>query len=243
MSKLSGQRILITRAKEDCASWAAQLKRLGAIPVIFPCIECKAIETGKLRAKLARELPQTHWLVFTSRRGVDAFTTLHDKPLAEKLKVSVVGPATAQIARTRLGRVDFISENGTAASLGEELGEKIASPSRLLIAVAENADEKLENALSSAGKECVRLDLYRTMPKKVQTPRKTVSSLSATNIFFASPSAVTGLINQVELDATPHIFTIGPSTTASVRAAGLKVTGEANQSNLQGLLEAFICAN
>ena len=111
------------------------------------------------------------------------------------------------------------------------------------MALAENAGKILEGELDSAGKKCVRLDLYRTIPKKNQGHRRKISSLGADSIFLASPSAVTGLTNQVELDATPNVFTIGPSTTASVLAAGLAVAGEAKQSNLQGLLEAFSCAN
>ena len=111
------------------------------------------------------------------------------------------------------------------------------------MALAETAGKTLEGELDSAGKECVRLDLYRTIPKKSQGHRRKISSLGADSIFLASPSAVTGLTNQVELDATPNVFTIGASPSTSVLAAGLAVAGEAKQSNLQGLLVAFSCAN
>jgi len=243
VDKLSEQRILITRAEEDCESWADQLRLLGAVPVIFPCIECEPIVDKTIPRRLEQEVPCAHWLVFTSKRGVDSFAALYEKPLPEKLKIAAVGPTTAQAAGEKLGRVDFISEKSTAISLGRELGKKIKSPCRLIMALAENASKALEGELDSAGKECIRLDLYRTIPKKRQGHRRKVSSLGADSIFLASPSAVTGLTNQVELDATPNVFTIGPSTTASVLAAGLTVAGEAKQSNLQGLLEAFSCAN
>ena len=243
MNKLSGRQILITRAEEDCESWADQLRLLGAVPIIFPCIKCEPIISKTILGKLEQEVPCAHWLVFTSRRGVDAFAALYERPLPEKLKIAVVGPTTAQAAGEKLGRVDFISEESTAISLGRELGKKIKSPCRLIMALAENAGKKLEGELNAVGKECVRLDLYRTIPKKSQRHRRKISSLGADSIFLASPSAGTGFTNQVELDATPNVFTIGPSTTASVLAAGLAVAGEAKQSNLQGLLEAFSCAN
>ena len=198
------------------------------------------IDTEELRATLESELPKADWLAFTSKRGVAAFAKLRRAPLPDGLKVAVVGPTTAEAAETLLGRVDLISEGATAASLADEL--KAVGPSRLLIAVAENAGETLENALTPAGSVCRRLDVYRTIPKAAHTSKQTVSSLGADRIFLASPSAVTGLINQVQLDTAPDVFTIGPSTTAAARAAGLEVAGEATRPNLQGLLEALRCA-
>ena len=182
MDKLSERRILITRAEEDCKSWADQLRLLGAVPIIFPCIECEPIISKTILGRLGREVPCAHWLVFTSRRGVDAFAALYEKPLPEKLKIAVVGPTTAQTAGEKLGRVDFISEESTAISLGRELGKKIKSPCRLIMALAENAGKILEGELDSAGKECVRLDLYRTIPKKSQGHRRKISSLGADSI-------------------------------------------------------------
>ena len=75
---------------------------------------------------------------------------LYEKPLPEKLKIAVVGPTTAQTAGEKLGRVDFISEESTAISLGRELGKKIKSPCRLIMALAENAGKTLESELNSA---------------------------------------------------------------------------------------------
>jgi len=66
--------------------------------------------------------------------------------------------------------------------------------------------------------------------------------LGADDVLLASPSAVAGFVNQVRLDRTPGIFTIGPSTTEAARAAGLDVTGEASRPGLRGLLEAMRCA-
>ncbi len=64
-----------------------------------------------------------------------------------------------------------------------------------------------------------------------------MSTLGADNVLLASPSAVTGLMNQVDLDIPVNIFTIGPSTSAAARANGLVVTAEAATPSLHGLLE------
>lgn len=246
MGDLAGRRVLITRAAEDCGAWAEALEKLGATAVAFPCIECATIDTHATRAQLARELPSTDWLVFTSKRGVAAFAGLNVTALPANVKVAAVGATTARAARTMLGRVDLVSERGTAADLADALKRAIAASGpapRLFIAVAKNADDTLERALRPAGAVCTRLDVYRTVPMSEQTPKRAVSSLGADNVFLASPSAVTGFVNQVRLDSKPEVFTIGPSTTAAARAAGLDVTGEAPQPSLKGLLEAMRCAN
>ena len=267
MSDLARRRILLTRGEEDCAPWASQLESLGAIPVIFPCIECRDIDTPELRARLAAELPRTRWLVFTSRRGVTALARLRGgrragvapgavldavpdvlpdpvpDSLPDAVKVAAVGPATAQAAAAAFGRVDLTGAGGTAASLADSLVPRLAPGDRVLMAVAENAGRTLEETLGSTGHACTRLDVYRTLPVPPLAPKRASSALGADNVLLASPSAVAGFLNQVRLDSAPVIFTIGPSTTAAARAAGLDVAGEAPRPGLRGLLEAMRCVN
>ena len=64
------------------------------------------------------------------------------------------------------------------------------------------------------------------------------SSLAADAIFLASPSAVRGLLNQVEVDEPPCVYSIGPSTTRAADNAGLTVTRQAAQPSLDALIEA-----
>ena len=76
MTGLAGRRVLLTREAADCAAWAAEIERLGAVPVILPCIERHDLDTPDLRARLAAELPRVRWAAFTSRRGVAALARL-----------------------------------------------------------------------------------------------------------------------------------------------------------------------
>ena len=267
MSDLARRRILLTRGEEDCAPWASELESLGAIPVIFPCIECRDIDTPELRARLAAELPRTRWLVFTSRRGVTALARLRGgrradvapgavldavpdalpdpvpDALPDAVRVAAVGPATARAAAAAFGRVDLAGAGGTAASLADSLVPRLEPGDRVLMAVAENAGRTLEETLGSTGHACTRLDVYRTLPVPALAPKRAASALGADNVLLASPSAVAGFLNQVRLDSAPVIFTMGPSTTAAARAAGLDVAGEAPRPGLRGLLEAMRCVN
>ena len=245
MKPLLRDRILLTRTREDCAEWAAEIESLGAVPVVFPCIRCEDFTTSVLRAQLAREVPRVQWVAFTSKRGVAALASLcppHSLPLG-RINVAAVGPVTAAEARARLGRIDLVGTGGTAAALAAELVPRLAPDDRVLIAVAENAGRVLEDAVEASGHACMRTELYRTSPLPRLHHRLAASELGARNVFLASPSAVTGFCNQVRLDTTLDIFTIGPSTTRAARAAGLDVTGEAPQPGLPGLMEALHCAN
>ena len=256
MDRMTGQRVLVTRAAEDCAAWASRLADAGAVPLMLPCIECHPIRDPNVKARLAGALPNTDWLVLTSRRGAEAMRQMidaidwssADKKAMATIRIAAVGPATAAAAASLPGQVELVAPSGTARSLAEALAARLrtypaggpphARP-RCLIAVAENAGNILEETLEQAGGDCLRFNVYRTIPAAPATPKQALSELSADKILLASPSAVTGLVNRLELDAAAEVLTIGPSTTRAAHAAGLTVTAEAARPSLEGLMEAM----
>jgi uroporphyrinogen-III synthase len=234
------RRVLLTRSEEDNAEWSEKLTLIGAEPVALPCIHCEPIDTPALRSGLASAASKADWLTFTSRRGVETVAALHPAAVP-RAHVAVVGAATADAARKRLGRVDLVGRDGTAASLGDTLasdGDLERRP-RVLLALAENAGDTLERTLTAAGAHCTRFDVYRTVPAPPAKPKRAMSSLGADNVIFASPTAVKGFVQQVHVDVPVAIYTIGPSTSAAARAAGLKVTAEAREPSLEGILESM----
>jgi len=238
--KSARPRVLLTRSEEDCAEWAARFAEHGAEAVSLPCIRCEPIVSAAVRTALSAAVPQADWLVFTSRRGVEAFARLAPT-LPARSRVAVVGAGTAAAAQAALGRVDLVGRGGTAAGLAATLvsdGELNHRP-RVVLALAANAGDTLERALAGAGAECTRLDLYRTVPAPEAELRHPLSALRVDNVVLASPSAVLGFVNLVDLDVPVSVYTIGPSTTAAARTAGLSVTGEAREPSLEGILEAI----
>jgi uroporphyrinogen-III synthase len=244
MRALAGRRILLTRAAEDCAAWAEELAALGAEPVVFPCIECRTIDTAEAREAVADALPASDWLVFTSRRGVAALRALSAEPLAATLKIAAVGAATARYVREALGRdVDLVSEEGTAASLAAALKTRASAATRLLVVVAENAGDTIESTLAPTGATCLRVDAYRTLPAVRTGAPRALSTLGVDNVVLASPSAVAGFVQRVDIDVAARVISIGPATSAAARRHGLEITGEARRPTLEGLVEALQCAN
>jgi uroporphyrinogen III methyltransferase / synthase len=254
--------VLITRSEDDCAEWAVELERRGARPVLLPCITSEPIDTPELRAALKRAITDADWLVLTSRRGVEACARLlvprethrHDPPtlqeqgiargatvtLPVRTCIATVGAATANEARERFGRADLIG-GGNAAALGAALiaDVRFTPGARVVLALAENAGDALERALTAAGASCARFDVYRTIPAPPAPSKRALSSLGAERVVLASPSAANGFVHQVDLDVPVAIYTIGPSTTAAARALGLAVTAEAREPSLEGILEAM----
>jgi uroporphyrinogen-III synthase len=238
--KLAGRRIVVTRSAEDCAEWADRLAAAGAEPVVYPCIRTEIVDTPALREALATAVAEAGWLVLTSRRGVEAFGGLFAGPLPARLRVAAVGPATAEAARARLGRVDLVGSGGTAAALGAELAAMPAHADGVIVAVAENAGGALEAALAQAGVMYRRFDVYRTVPAESREPKDALSALVADRVVYASPSAVAGFMNRVALDTALEAIAIGPSTSRALRAAGLAVAAEARAPKLDAIIDAIV---
>lgn len=243
-SSLDGRRVLLTRSAEDCAAWAAELERRGARAVLLPCIHTEGLDSPELRRALDEALATADWLAFTSRRGVEAFMELRggfEPALPSRCRIAVVGAATGAAARERLGRVDLVGKDGTGAGLAAALlaeGELRARP-HVVFAVAANAAPVPRQLLGAAGARCTRIEVYRTVPAPEVERKRALSSLGADNVVLASPSAATGFVHQVEVDAALPIYSIGPSTTKAARELGLAVAAEAPQPSLEGLLEAM----
>lgn len=239
MSRLAGRTVLLTRSAEDSAEWASVIAAEGALPIILPCIAAETCHDAELAAQVTAALDQADWIVFTSRRGVDALAELVGSNPPASARLAAVGDATAERLRERFGRVDHIG-GGTADALASELATTAAAGARFVLALAANAGDRLERRLAEAGATVTRFDVYRTVPATRPARKRALSTLGAGTVVFASPSAVTGFDNQVDIDIEPQIVTIGPSTSAAVRAHDWIVAAEATKPSLSGIIETLL---
>jgi uroporphyrinogen-III synthase len=239
---LAGRRVLVTRAQDDSEAWAERLSALGAEPVILPCIRTEMIDDAGTRAALATALRDAHWLCVTSARGVEAVQRLAG-PLPPALRVAAVGTVTAGAVRELLGRAPFVARGGTSRALGEELlaAGLASSPSlaRIVVAAAQGGRTDAEEVLARAGATVRRIDVYRTVPASPNAAPMDLVAERIGDILLTSPSAVEGLLNQASFPATTRIFTLGPTTSAAVVAAGLSVWGEAVHPDFDSLVEVM----
>lgn len=177
---LQGKRILVTRTREQSASFSARLGALGAISVEFPVIRLAPPLDWQPLDEALRHLCHAQpayyaWLIFTSVNGVEyAFARMQELglslPPAGATRVAAIGPATAAaLARcgvhTDLVPGEYIAE-GVAAALIEDAQRRGASLAgkRILLPRASAARDVLVTGLQAAGAIADEVAAYLTLP-------------------------------------------------------------------------------
>ena len=109
----------------------------------------------------------------------------------------------------------------------------------MLLARAEIAREMLPVQLQMAGWQVDEIVAYRTVKVDVdEASRAAVASADA--VLFTSGSTVEGLVDAVGVNGLPSIVgSIGPATSAVADALGVRVTLEADEHTIPGLVDAL----
>ena len=242
---LQGKAVVITRAPEQSREFADALEGLGARVLQLPMI-CFAPseDPAKLDAVLAR-LADFDWVLFTSQNAVRFFFRRSCRLDAAKLshasglRFAAIGAATAQAARNLDIRIDYVATVQTGEGFATEL-KTAMSGSRVLLPRSDRADDRLPAALRSAGAVVDEVVVYRTaMPESFDSAViGEVKDGSANVIVFASPSAFDnflGVIGAEEVkrlaEKKTQLAAIGPTTARAIRAAGLPVAIESDESS------------
>ena len=241
---LNGRRILLTRAAEDAADWAAQLAALGAAPIVLPCLTTELIDDAATRSALARAVEVADWVVVSSPRGVAALAAMYDAALPRRVSVAAVGPATARACRERLGLTPLVSAEQTATGLGRQLAAILANTNtgttrQVVMVGAVGGRTDADDELVAAGAAVTRVDVYRTIPVPLVATKRDLTDDGVEDVWLASPSAVQGLLNCALVPRTTRVITIGPTTSAAAIAAELPVSAEAARPTFEAMLEAM----
>jgi uroporphyrinogen III methyltransferase/synthase len=240
---LFGSRIVVTRAREQASELRARLEQLGAEVVELPSIALEPLEF---------ELPELHryeWVVFTSANGVDAFfdrglerAGLDSRAFAGT-RIAAIGPGTERALSRRGIRADLVPERFVAESLLDAFPAPSRPDSRVLIARAESARDVLPEGLGARGYAVDVLAVYRTVavePDAEDVARVRAGEIDA--ITFTSSSTVTNFCDAVGPipGEQPAVISIGPVTSETARARGLRVDAEADPHTIDGLVEAVM---
>jgi len=249
MQPLAGRRIVVTRAGEAGQRFAAQLRDLGATPIVCPAITIRPpTDPAPLDAALAA-LDSYDWLVCTSANAVAAL--LDHLPIARgdlsrprELRIGAVGDTTAAALRTAGWAPDCVPTTQTAAALADALGA--VAGQRILFLASEIARPTLTEKLRSRGGTVTVVTAYRTVAAAPEQTEALMAHLRADAIdavTFTSPSTVQGflpLLTGITLNTQrPAIICIGPVTAAAAYDAGLSVATIAANYSVAGLLDAL----
>jgi uroporphyrinogen III methyltransferase/synthase len=250
---LFGKRVLVTRAREQAGRAASLLRQRGADPVVVPTIEIHPpSDPAPMQAAVA-ELARYGWIVLTSANGVERLWEEirrqgRDARALAGAKIAAVGPGTAAALEACGLAADLVPKVHVGEALAEELASAVggARP-RVLLARAQIARDVVPDALRAAGCEVDVIAVYRSLPP----PRPLLDALAALLeaeeiqvVTFTSSSTVKHLCEALEgrapeLLARTCVASIGPITTETARAHGLRVDVTASEHTVPGLVEAI----
>jgi len=261
---LAGKRIVVTRAPEQSAEFAAQLAALGAEVLYLPLMSFSEPQDVTPLDDVVRRLDQFDWILFTSRNAVKAlagrFKILRLPPervnhLLLTPRVATIGSATTDAALCAGFVPNYEAAKSSATALAGELLTDLRGK-RVLLPRSDLADSSLPCILRESGADVVEVIAYRTVaPASLnKTVLEAIEFGNVDVITLFSPSAYHHLIEEIDLDILRlHLghalqrysgkivlATIGPTTSSVVRSDGLKVGIEAPEASGGALCEAIV---
>ncbi len=250
---LFGQRVLVTRAREQAADLVQALEAEGATPVTFPTIELAPPASYEALDRAIDEVSAYDWAVFTSANAVRCFferLEVRGKDLRELkgVRVAAIGSSTAQAIRDLKIRVDLVPDEYRAEGLLDAFREAHGSVMglRVLIPRAAIARDLLPRELERAGAQVTIAEAYRTVRPQVPV-EALLADFRAGRIqylTFTSSSTVRNLVEAmgggaIELGQA-RVACIGPVTADTARQLGLPVHVVATESTIAGLVRALV---
>ena len=253
---LFGQRIVVTRSREQAPALSRQLAERGADVLAVPTIKFGPPENKTDLKDALLGLHEYDWVVFTSPNGVTTFFDYFFKAFEDLrdvggVRIAAVGPGTAAKLRELHLKVDLMPEEALSAKIAAavEAYQSIENL-RVLLIRAEVADPELPKALEKLGAIVDDVACYQTVAETEDftggAARLTESG--ADWITFTSGSTVEHFharFNLPELlrkNPTMQLASIGPETSKALAALALKPTVEANPHTLEGSVEAILKA-
>jgi uroporphyrinogen III methyltransferase / synthase len=252
MLPLFGRKIVVTRAADQAAELSDRLRSLGADPQELPVI---ALEPPADPAPLDRaieNLTSYDWLIFTSVNGVRFFMDRLDQSRhdlrALKARICAIGPATRKAIEDLHLKVDLMPEEYVAESVVKAFASEHLAGKKILLPRAAVARDLIPAELAKSDARIDVVEAYRNVvpPSAAARAHDIFSSEKKPDwITFTSSSTVKNLlaITGREALAGVRVASIGPVTSATLCAHGLKVDAEAKQFTLDGLIDAILVAN
>ena len=253
---LFGQRIVVTRAREQAGQLSRRLREHGAEVLEVPTIKLEPPTRRQDLGDALLTLNAYDWLVFTSPNGVSKFfeyffKQFHDMRDLGGARIAAVGPATANKLKELHLQVDLMPDEALAVEIAGAFTEfESVENLKICLLRAEVANRELPEALEALGAIVDDVACYQTVPETEDATGAAASLLErgADWVAFTSASTVENFHARFDLPALLNRFpqlmaaTIGPETSKALGALGLKPALEAKQHTIDGLVEALVAA-
>jgi uroporphyrinogen III methyltransferase / synthase len=246
---LYGQRIVVTRTRQQAGDLSRQLRALGADVFELPTIRIEKPKDLLGFGQLVQDCHKYEWIVFTSPNGVDAFFEMFFKLYKDARDVGgakfvCIGPGTEKKLREYHLYAEFVPEKSVAESLVKELIAHAGSLENqtVLWVRPEDARDVVSRELTKHGAIVDEAIAYRTIPETedLTGAQARFREDGADILTFASSSAVENFFAlNLPMPEGLRIASIGPVTTTALKALGRKPDIEAKQHDIPGLVAAI----
>ena len=251
---LSGERVLVGRAKHQASALSTRLREIGAKVLEIPFIEIRKPRMSRPLDEALLNFRNYDWLILTSVNGVEALRAhLHKLRLpASKLsglKVCAIGPAT-KAALEDLGlKVDVVPKEYVAESVVRSLRRHV-NGKRVLLARARVARDVIPRELRGLGAVVDVVEAYETLvPKKSRERlrkalgdpkrRPTIATFTSSSMAKNFVALAGARVAKAAVQRGLQLASIGPVTSATLRELGLPVNVEAKKFTIPGLVSAL----
>ncbi|HET8757158.1 MAG TPA: uroporphyrinogen-III C-methyltransferase [Solirubrobacteraceae bacterium] len=229
---LHGRTVAVTRARAQASALAARLRSLGAQVVEAPAIRIEPLDTP---------LPQLSGydlVCVTSPNGADLLLDrVRDARALAGITVAAIGPGTARTLRARGVEPDVVPDRAVAEGLVEALRD--VPVERALIARAAEGRDVLPDALTQRGAHVDTVALYATVAEPLDDAARAAAA-AADYLLFTSASSVRFFAAAGGSLSGPKLASIGPATSAELRAHGAAPDLEADPHTPDGLIDALL---
>lgn len=253
---LFGQRIVVTRTREQASQLSRQLIESGAEVLEIPTIKIAPPDDRQSLVEALEGLGEYDWIIFTSPNGVTAFfdylfKAFEDMRALGNVHLAAVGPATAAKLKEYHLHVDVMPEEYVTIKIAKALADfESLDNLRILLARAQVANPELTKELEDFGAIVDDVAFYKIIPETedLNGAGARLLEVGADWITFTSSSTVEHFHARFDLPKLVARFpetklaSIGPETTKAITALGLKPAVEARQHTIDGLMKALRAA-
>ena len=254
---LQDRTIVVTRPESRSAELSSRLEEFGAKVFRVPSIRfSRPADTGPWEETIARKDDFSH-VIFTSRIAADSFEALCSEagfPAASWLSnctVAAIGAATGERLKEAGIVPSLVAGTSSGAGFARELIEKelLGEDSLVLLPGSNIARPELGAALKEAGARVTSVPIYQTLEEDPARAEELFEALDRDEqpdaVTFASPSALSGFLGicgargrKLLESPSVKIVSLGPTTSAAVRSAGLEVSAQAASPGTESLVAA-----
>ncbi len=246
---LFGQRIVVTRAREQADALAARLAALGGHPIELPTIEIRPAADPAPLDRAIQNLAFYDWLIFSSATGVRCFVERLDGSAFDlrslRARICAIGPATRAAIESLHLKVDLMGAEYVAEGLLAAFEDHDLAGKRILLPRAAVARDLVPVELKRRGAQVDVVEAYRTvMPDDARARAAEVFAHKPDWITFTSSSTVQNFVSAAGVNILEgvKVASIGPITSKTARELGIRVTVEAAKFTVDGLVEAMLGA-